>query len=160
VRDAVIGDAEAVRHVASEAWRDTYAGMLTDATIGSFIANAYSLQRVERRIAAHTFLVGEEGREIVAFADAIRESDRINLVAIYALPTWRGRGAGSALLDVLRERFPDLPIAAEVLDGNRKGEVFYEHRGFVPRERLEEDLFGESVVERRWWLGSPPTPSG
>lgn len=160
VRDAVIGDAEAVRHVASAAWRDTYSGMLAAATIESFVENAYSLERLERRIAGHTFLVVEEGPEIAAFADAIRESDRINLVAIYASPTWRDRGAGSALLEVLRDRFPDLPIAADVLDGNRKGEIFYEHRGFVPRERLEEHLFGEAVVERRWWLGSPPALNG
>ena len=45
---------------------------------------------------------------------------------------------------------PGQPISADVLDGNRKGETFYEARGFVPRERLEADLFGEPVVERRW----------
>ena len=49
-------------------------------------------------------------------------------------------------------RFPSEPIAAEVLVGNRKGEVFYERRGFVPRERIDTELFGESVAERRWWL--------
>jgi GNAT superfamily N-acetyltransferase len=157
VRDALSGDAAAVRDVASAAWRDTYAGLLAAATIESFVASAYSIERLERRIAGHTFLVVEDGHEVVAFADAIREPAHVNLVAIYALPEWRGRGAGTALLDILRARFADLPIAADVLEGNRKGETFYEHRGFVPRERLEEELFGEAVLERRWWLGVPPS---
>jgi len=159
VRDALSGDAAAVRDIATAAWRATYAGLLADATIESFVASAYSIERLERRIAGHTFIVAEFEREVVAFADAIQQPDRLYLVAIYALPEWRGRGAGTALLDILRERFPDLPIAADVLEGNRKGETFYEHRGFVPRERLDEELFGESVLERRWWLGVPP-PAG
>jgi GNAT superfamily N-acetyltransferase len=157
VRDAVAGDAPAVRAVASAAWRDTYAGLLADATIESFIASAYSVERLERRIAGHTFLVVEEGGAIVAFADAIRQAEHVTLAAIYAHPARRGRGAGSALLSALRKRFPELPVAADVVEGNRKGEVFYERRGFAPRERLEEELYGEPVVEVRWWLGSPPS---
>jgi GNAT superfamily N-acetyltransferase len=157
VRDASIGDAAAVRAVAAAAWRDTYAGLLADATIESFIASAYSIERLERRITRHTFLVVEEEDAIVAFADAIREAEHVNLAAIYADPARRGRGAGSALLSAVRERFPDLPVAADVVEGNRKGEVFYERRGFAPGERLEEELYGEPVVEFRWWLGSPPS---
>jgi GNAT superfamily N-acetyltransferase len=160
VRDALSGDAAAVRDVASAAWRDTYAGLLADATIESFVASAYSIERLERRIAGHTFLVVDDGHRIVAFADAIPETDHVNLVAIYALPEWRGRGAGTALLDIVRARFPGLPIAADVLEGNRKGETFYEHRGFEPRERIEEELFGEAVLERRWWLDVPPPAGG
>jgi hypothetical protein len=63
------------------------------------------------------------------------------------------------LLAALRSRFPDLPVAADVLSGNVKGEAFYERRGFFPRETLEVDLFGEPVLERRWWLGTPPSPA-
>jgi hypothetical protein len=40
---------------------------------------------------------------------------------------------------------------ADVLAGNRKGEPFYEARGFEPRETLDEQLGGELVAERRWW---------
>lgn len=155
LRDAETGDAEAVRAVAAAAWRDTYAGVLADPTIEAFIDAAYSIERLELRIARHDFLVVEHEGRIIAFADAIAGSDRLTLAAIYAHPEWRGRGAGSMLLSALRSRFPALPVTADVVSGNRKGEVFYERRGFVPRETLEEELFGERVVERRWWLGSP-----
>lgn len=156
VRRARARDAAAIRSVAAAAWRDTYAGLLRPETIETFIERAYSIDRLERRIALDTFLVAIDGGAIVAFADA-RSTDaadisRVDLFAIYALPVWRGRGAGSALLAELRARFDGLPIVAEVLHGNRKGEVFYERRGFEPRETVETSLFDEPVVERRWWL--------
>jgi GNAT superfamily N-acetyltransferase len=155
VRPAVAVDAQAIRAVASSAWRDTYRGLLTPATIESQIERAYSIELLERRIARDIFLVAEDDSSIVAFADALAEPDRLNLAAIYALPEVRGQGAGTLLLDAIRSDFPHLPIAADVLAGNRKGEVFYERRGFTPREVVEAELFGEPVVERRWWLETP-----
>jgi GNAT superfamily N-acetyltransferase len=152
VRRARTGDSAEIGRVAAAAWRDTYAGLLRPETIESFIERAYSIERVARRIEADTFLVATEAGRIAAFADARDVDDRVDLFAIYALPASRRRGAGSALLAELRMRFPDRPIVADVLGGNRKGEVFYEARGFEPRERLETELFGEPVVERRWWL--------
>lgn len=155
VRRATSDDAEAIAAVAAAAWRDTYDGLLASATIEAFIARAYSIERVRARIADDDFSVVEAGAGIVAFADALSEPDHVALVAIYALPAVRSRGAGTALLDALAGRFPHLPIAADVLVGNRKGEVFYERRGFEPREQLTTTLFGEEVTERRWWR--PPT---
>jgi GNAT superfamily N-acetyltransferase len=104
------------------------------------------------RIAQHAFLVAEGDNGVVAFAQGVEEPDRLNLASIHALPQARGQGAGSLLLEALRSSFPRLRIAADVLVGNRKGEVFYERRGFIPLEILEEELFGEPIVERRWWL--------
>jgi GNAT superfamily N-acetyltransferase len=152
VRDAVAGDAPAVRDVADAAWRDTYAGLLSDSTIETFIATAYTVERLERRIDRHTFLVAVEADAIIAFADAVDSGNCLNLVAIYALPDRRGQGAGTQLLTELRARVPGLPVVAEVLVGNRKGEAFYERRGFIPGDEIEADLFGERAVERRWSL--------
>jgi GNAT superfamily N-acetyltransferase len=162
VRQAIAGDAPAVALVAAAAWRDTYAGLLRSDTIETFIERAYSIERLERRIDRDAFLLALRDDQVVAFCDAAEaESEagaHVDLYAIYVLPEFRGLGAGTALLTELRARFPSQPIAAEVLVGNRKGEVFYEHRGFVPRERIDTELFGESVVERRWWL-APVSPA-
>jgi GNAT superfamily N-acetyltransferase len=152
VRAAGAEDVAEVRAVAAAAWRDTYAGLLRPETIEAFVERAYSPERVARRIEADTFLVAVEAGSIVAFGDALAPDDRVDLLAIYALPAWRGRGAGTALLTELRSHFPGRTIVADVLVGNRKGEVFYERRGFVPGETIRTDLFGEPVVERRWRL--------
>ena len=154
MRDPGIDDAAIIRVVAAAAWRATYRGLLADRTIEAFVDFAYSIERLGRRIERHTFLVAEQAGSIVAFADALVEGVRLNLAAMYADPDRRGQGAGTLLLMELRTRFPDRPISADVLVGNRRGELFYEARGFVPGEAVEADLFGEPVVERRWWLAA------
>jgi GNAT superfamily N-acetyltransferase len=151
IRRATTNDGPAIVAVAAAAWRDTYAGLLKPETVESFIEQAYAAERVEARVIQDHFFVAEGPEGIAAFADALEQEDRVDLVAIYALPERRGQGAGTALLDTIVGLFPDRDIAADVLDGNRKGEVWYERRGFVPRERLEATLLGEPVVERRWW---------
>lgn len=151
VRPAMKDDGPAIVAVAAAAWRDTYAGLLKSHTIESFIERAYSPERVESRVTEDHFYVAEGSEGIVAFADALERDDRVELLAIYTLPEVRGHGAGTALLQRLLELFPGRDFSADVVQGNRKGEVFYERRGFAPRERLEATLFGEPVVERRWW---------
>lgn len=151
VRRATTNDGAAIMAVAAAAWRDTYAGLLKPETIESFIEGAYSAERVETRVNQDHFYVAEGPHGIIAFADALERDNRLELAAIYALPEWRGQGAGTALLETLVRLFPERGISADVLKDNRRGEVFYERRGFAPRERLEATLFGEPVVERRWW---------
>lgn len=151
VRRAREDDAAAIIAVAAAAWRDTYRGLLRPETIEDFVERAYSPERVAIRIRESHVYVAVGAAGIVAFADAVERDDRLELQAIYALPVVRGQGAGSALLETLIGLFPDRDISADVLQGNRKGEVFYERRGFVPRERLEATLLAEAVVERRWW---------
>ena len=150
VRRAEAGDIEAVRAVAAAAWRDTYAGLLRPETIEGFIERSYSIANMERRI--ESMFVAVDGSEVIAFAGAVELPHHVDLVAIYSLPERRGEGAGTRLLEAVQAAFPGQRISADVLDGNRKGEVFYEARGFVPGERLEAQLLGEPVVERRWWL--------
>ena len=152
VRAATPDDAAAIQAVAAAAWRDTYAGLLRPETIETFIERAYSSERIVRRIEADTFLLAVEDDSVVAFADALSQGDDVGLMAIYARPESRGRGVGTALLTELQAQFPGRAVVAEVLLGNRKGEAFYERRGFEVGETIEEDLFGERVVERRWRL--------
>jgi GNAT superfamily N-acetyltransferase len=155
----MVADAPGIQSVAAAAWRATYAGLLAPATIESFITNAYASETLRSRIEADTFLVADADGEIRAYADAGPREGHLVLWAIYADPDWRTQGLGTLLLRELRQRFPALAIAADVVVGNRRGEVFYERRGFVPRETMESDLFGEAVRERRWWLGDPPAAS-
>jgi GNAT superfamily N-acetyltransferase len=156
VRDASAEDAPDVQRVAAAAWRDTYRGLLAAETIESFIGLAYGAETILRRIEHDTFLVAVIDGSVRAFADAVERERHLALAAIYDEPEWRSLGLGSGLLAELRRRFPGAPIAADVLIGNRLGEAFYDRRGFVPREMLEAELFGEAVRERRWWLGAPP----
>ena len=150
VRGATLLDAEAVRAVAMASWRDAYAGMLRSATIEAFFEGPYALVNVRARIVADDVLVIDGPNGIVAFADAVPEADRVFLDAIYVRPEHHRRGAGSALVDAVAARHPGLPIDANVLVGNRKGEPFYERQGFVPVATLNGELVGEPITERHW----------
>jgi GNAT superfamily N-acetyltransferase len=156
VRRATASDAPAVRRIAHAAWRATYRGLLLDETVEGFLERAYSEERVDLRIERHEMWVAEADGTIALFAETSIEPDRVTLVAIYADPDRLGLGLGTAALDAIIRAHPDLPIAADVLVGNDKGETFYAARGFVPRETIDEQLGAEVVRERRWWLGDPP----
>ena len=152
VRRATPSHAPAIRAIADAAWRSTYRDLLRPETIDWFLDRAYSEDRVGLRIERHETWVAELDDVVAAFAESSIQPDRITLVAIYAYPERRGLGLGSALLDAIAGAHPAMPIAADVLVGNGAGETFYAARGFAPEEDVEEELGGEHVRERRWWL--------
>jgi GNAT superfamily N-acetyltransferase len=157
VRHAAPGDVESICAIATASWRATYAGLISEETIERFLATAYAPERVIVRLERHDVLVaafGDHG-EPAAFAETADQVDHLQLVAIYVLPRARGRGLGSALLDAILARHPGVPIAADVLVGNVLGEPFYVARGFEPGELLVEEIAGEPISERRWWLRPP-----
>jgi len=154
VRRATPSHAPAIRAIADAAWRDTYRDLLRPETIDWFLDRAYSEDRVALRIERDETWVAELDDVVAAFAESAIEPDRVTLVAIYADPGLRGLGLGSALLHAITGAHPGLPVAADVLLGNSLGEAFYIARGFTPEEDVDEELGGEHVRERRWWLRS------
>jgi GNAT superfamily N-acetyltransferase len=152
VRRATPSHAPAIRAIAHAAWRATYRDLLLGETIEWFLERAYSEDRVDLRIERHETWVAELDGSVSAFAESSVEADRVTLVAIYADPDLRGVGLGTALLDAITASHPGVPVAADVLVGNASGEAFYAARGFVPEEDVDEELGGEHVRERRWWL--------
>ena len=49
---------------------------------------------------------------------------------------------------------------ADVILGSQAAESFYEAKGFVPGETMQVTLFGERMIERRWWLGASLQKTG
>jgi ribosomal protein S18 acetylase RimI-like enzyme len=153
VREAVPSDAASIREVALAAWRATYAGLLEPEIVERFLARAYTEQRIGLRIERHAvFVAGRPPAEVEAYAECATHDDHVQLVAIYAHPDALGRGLGSALLAAVVAAHPGEDVAADVLVGNDLAERFYEARGFVRGDLLVEELAGEPIHERRWWL--------
>lgn len=156
VRRAVPGDAPAIREVAEAAWRATYRELIGADAVERFIAQAYTPERVARRIDRHdTFVAASPHRhesDVDAFVESFVEDDHAHIAAFYARPGARGAGLGTALLERVVGAYPGLDISADVLVGNDLGEPFYVARGFEPGELLDEEIGGETIRERRWWL--------
>ena len=156
VRRAVPGDADAIRQVAHDAWRATYGDLIGEEPVERFLAQAYTPDRVSLRIERNeTFvasLVDGDLSGVDGFVEAKRDGDHAHIVAFYTRPGARGQGMGSALLVRVVAAFPGLDISADVLVGNDLGEPFYVARGFEAGDLLEEEIGGETIRERRWWL--------
>lgn len=152
VRRARRGDLLAIGRLADEAHWDAYTGLLTPGTISALIRRDFSPGSLRRRLLAGNLLVAEESGHLLGFADAAVENDRVCLRALASDPEDRGRGIAGRLLTAVQHLAPDLPVAADVVLGCLPVESYLESQGSAPGEVLETDLFGEQVVERRWWL--------
>lgn len=161
VRPAVPADIDAIRAIAAAAWRTTYVVLIDAGAVERYLAQAYAPERLEVRLGRDEVLVAvlperATGSPPDAFAEIVDQGDHVQLVAIYTWPTARGRGLGTALLEAVLARNPGRDLAADVLVGNTLGEPFYVARGFEPGEELEDEIAGEPVRERRWWLRASP----
>ena len=153
VRPATRGDLLAIGRVADAAAWETYSGLLKPDTIARVLNRDYSPAPLRRRLLRGGVRVADAGRSgILGFLDWELDGARVWLTAISTEPAYRRSGIARAMLASVRASSPRLPISADVLLGNLDGERFYEAQGFAPGEVLEGTLFGEDVVERRWWL--------
>ena len=151
VRKATRADLLGMGRVAETAHWTSYEDLLRPDTIGRLILSDFSPSALGRRLLRGGVLVATAWDEIAGFADGEVKADSVHVDVIATDPSMRRRGIGTALLDAVRGASPELPAAADVLLGNNEGEQFYEVNGFVPGEIQHGSLFGESVVERRWW---------
>ena len=154
IRRAEPTDLIEVAAIAEKSWQAAYAGLLTPQTVSAWVEAAYSPAALRERWEDHPiYLVLEEGR-IIAFADTFIEDDQLVISALCTHPSYRRQGAAGMLLDWIRTLGPRLPVIADVVLGSHGAESFYEAKGFVPGETMQVTLFGERMIERRWWLGA------
>lgn len=150
IRRAEPSDFDVISSIAKSAWQVAYESLLQPRTIQAAMENTYSHTALTHRWEDHPIYLAID-REPVAFTDLFIEDDRIVISALYTAVEHQRRGAGSLLLGVAWTLDEHLPVTSDVLLGNRLAEAFYEFHGFVPGETMKSVLFGEEIVERRWW---------
>lgn len=129
VRDALAGDAPAIRELARRAWPAAYGGLFEPGFIELVLERTYAVAALEEQIAdpASIFLVAEERGAVSGY---LHHSHR-ELHRLYVEPELIGRGIGGALLDELHRRLPPgSEYVALVREGNERALRFYERRGF------------------------------
>jgi ribosomal protein S18 acetylase RimI-like enzyme len=120
IRRAVPEDAEAVAGVYLAAFGSTYDFPLahTDQEVRGWIAN----QLMPR----HETWVASGGDRVVA----MMVLDDTGIDQLYVEPAWQGRGIGSSLLELAKERRP-AGLELYTFQVNERARRFYEHHGFV-----------------------------
>ncbi len=153
VRRADRGDLLGVARVVHAAHWETYTGLLKPQTIAEVIATLYRPSVLKRRLMAGELYVALDDREVVvAFGIVDFHADHTDIPALAVDPEARYRGVARTMIDHIRGDGGDLPLSMTVLLGSLEGEAFAERLGFVPGETIEQELAGEEVVQRRWWL--------
>jgi len=154
VRPAHREDLVSIGRVAHVAVWTSCTGLLLPATISASLEHDYSPSSLKQRLLAGGLVVAIEPEgQVVGFAEADDQEEHVSVKVHTAEPD--RRNPVRALLEAVRTRFPGRPMCADVLLGNLDGERSCEAAGFIPGEVIQRTLFGEQVVERRWWYSLP-----
>lgn len=154
VRRAGRDDLTAIARMAEAAYWDAYSALLDPATISALLRRDFSPGSLRRRLLSAGILVAEVAGRAAGFAEAVVEGDLIRVTVLAVDAPRRRAGVGARLLGAVQDLAPGRPVSADVLLGCLPVEGYLEAQGFVPGEVLHSVLFGEQVVERRWWLPS------
>jgi ribosomal protein S18 acetylase RimI-like enzyme len=137
-----------VQHVAVTSWHDTYEGIIPRDIQENFLQNAYSKGAMIQRLKNSHLFVAETGRNIIGFANysLIDKDGKVELGAIYLLPEFQGKGAGTALLQEGIEKLQGVrEIHLSVEKNNTASKSFYEAKGFEVVSEFDEDFAGHML---------------
>lgn len=134
-------DREGRAWVHYQAWRETYPGLIPDSVLAAHTLERCWKQAHDRRFSSSTntfvALDREDGDRVVGFAtlshqarDFVSAREAGEVVALYVLRDYQGKGVGRALLERCLACLPCPRVALFVLEGNEKAIRFYEHMGF------------------------------
>lgn len=146
IRRARSEDAEALSRIKLQIWLDTYQNM--DLGISSKDIRAKDFlckERIARR-AEHMSvddginytLVASTTTKIVGYGRAVKGDTWDEIVTLYVLPEWQGKGIGSKLLtDLLIWLGPDRNVTLGVVLYNKKAIRFYKKFGFQQGKQVQ-----------------------
>ncbi|MBU1225674.1 MAG: hypothetical protein KJ698_00490 [Actinobacteria bacterium] len=152
VRHAARGDLLEIARIAHQSLWDACDGLLQPSTIAATLDHEYSPTALTRRLRAGRFLVAVDTADrMVGVAESGVSGEHVT-VKILSMPGAGRRCWGpTALIDAVRARYPGRALCADVLLGSVPEERWCEAAGFFPGEIILRTLYGEEVIERRWW---------
>ncbi|HEY7603841.1 MAG TPA: GNAT family N-acetyltransferase [Gaiellaceae bacterium] len=141
-RRATATDVDAICRICADGWRATYDGLLPTSRVERAIATFYVPDRVQAELEPADgwdgwwVAVDDAGVVVAAGGGGMTGPATGEIFVLYADPSRRGEGAGTAVLDAITRRQLEQGATEQwvaVVEGNDKGIPFYEARGFRPR---------------------------
>ncbi|WP_330949609.1 GNAT family N-acetyltransferase [Virgibacillus sp. MG-45] len=154
IRQATERDVSAIQHVARTSWKSTYEGIIPEEVQNRFLAEAYSDQNMEKRLAHSVVFVAEQKGQVVGFANfSPNHNGKRELGAIYLLPAYQGKGIGTSLLEKGLQEFQELQeLYINVEKDNEIGMHFYQAKGFEVSSQFDDDFDGHILKTVRMVL--------
>ncbi|MBL0747563.1 GNAT family N-acetyltransferase [Nocardioides baculatus] len=159
VRPARVGDEDGICAVCRAGFAESSAGLLSPATVERRSEEYYNPARVRHEILTggvdhrwqgYVVAVSRPGDVLGAAGGGITDGTVGHLYVLYLDPALRGRGIGTALLDVVTDQQRETGVVEQwvsVTEGNDLGIPFYLARGFVVRDRVVYGTTGEGTPE-------------
>lgn len=162
VRKAAVDDAADISRIYAQSWKTAYKGVVPQAFLDDLKEdNWVPMFRRSLEDGSICALMICDGEEAVGCAAFGRSRDEKlpgwgEIVSIYLLPNYFGRGYGEALLkgavDVLKQQ-GHRHIYLWVLRENDRARRFYEKHGFVcTGDECTIDIMGQPLVDLRYGL--------
>lgn len=149
-------DRFAISRIYEESWKYAYQGIVPQAYLDSIPAGQWASKLDQEGIGT---LVAVEDRKLIGTSSYCKSrweefSGDGEIISIYFLPQYMGRGYGSKLLhaaveELQKRGFSD--IFLWVLEENQRARKFYEKCGFVLAEYdMEHEIGGKILRELRY----------
>ncbi|MGG4013203.1 N-acetyltransferase family protein [Bacillus smithii] len=148
-------DIEQVQQVAKRSWNDTYEGIIPHKIQESFLRSAYHDEMMLRRLEQSFIFVSEANGKVVGFANfsPVKENGTTELLAIYLLPEYQGKGIGTALLkEGIKNLTGAKKVFVDVEKENQIGTNFYKAKGFEIVSEFDDDFDGHILKTVRMVL--------
>ncbi|MEO7240135.1 MAG: GNAT family N-acetyltransferase [Sphingomicrobium sp.] len=142
-RDARAADAEAIRGLFEQGFRDTFAHLYAADDLAIFLSQC-TLEAWQAELAdpAFAFHLAEENAALIGFAKlgphqlpVAARGPAIELRQLYVLQAWHGVGAAAALIDwtiAEARRRGAVELFLTVFTDNQRARHFYDRAGFDP----------------------------
>ena len=150
IKTALVNDAALIETLAKEIWTQHYLPIIGQAQIDYMLEKFQSETVVRRDINnGYTYLIAYCGGTPCGYS-AVKETDGIFISKFYVKQSYRGKGAGRAMLDAIHEYAKDLGATRIWLTCNKHNTVtldIYRKLGFTAVDSIVTDIGGGFVMD-------------
>lgn len=154
-REALAEDAALISKTIAESWRGSYQGLIDNAYLNR-LPDEYWLPSLRSWLESgrmYGYVAEADGMLVGSVIYGRGRDDQYadwgEIVSLYLLPQYAGRGIGTRLLqDAVASLYEDgyRRIYLWAIQGNEKADGFYRHQGFLPAEEHVDYKIGNQHV--------------
>lgn len=160
IRQATVKDAPSISKIHASSWKAAYQSLLPrsylDGIVQDFWVEPFTTWLSTGEMTAQMVFDMDIPVGCIAYCKSREASlaDWAEIVSIYLLPDYFGKGLGKKLMftameDLKKQGFTNLFLW--VLEGNQRASLFYENLGFTPTEdRIKMDIGGKEIFDQRY----------
>ncbi len=150
-RKAVISDIPTIQEIAEATWRPTYGHILSEEQTLYMLDMMYGTAVLQKQIDSSIdfFLAEDEGNVLGYFSIEEIEPGKMKLHKIYLRPGFKSRGAGTQIIERIKEIAQERGINQIELNVNKHNSAvsFYEKMGFIRVQEMVLDIGNGYVMD-------------